>query len=771
MFLKNIFMFVFFPSIICFSQPFPLLKPPPPPPREPFGYVSFPTDQMGILYNPDGTEITPEGFLYTGYGELMFFAGNPTRPINQPLRTLYRDYLPIFNYSIWIGGLDYEFTTFAGTLDENLEKGLVNYIRVKISNNTSKKRTGYFGTAFRYSNEDNSHRFRRPRKPKYPGAHSHSGVKFNPAWEFKFDKNLLFRSDSLMLIFPEKFSHKSVSVKKSAKKTDEEITRTTPQGWVEYKFKLKPDETLVLDFIMPYRPLPRGSAEIKKLAEKKFDTEKEKVISFWEKLVNQGMKISLPEEKVVNTFKVNLIYNLMALDKVDENYIQTVNLFHYHAFWLRDASFVVRGYDVTGYHDFAKKCLDFFLHWQRDDGNFVSQGGQFDGWGQTLWAFGQHVEMTGDIEFAKKVFPAIRKAVNWLHQARQEDPFHLMPKTRPGDNEQITGHVTGHNFWALLGLKKAIYLAELLGEEKDRKSFENEYRDYYAAFADRLKKITAASGGYIPPGLDDLSGYDWGNLLSVFPEPILDPMDPMVTATQTAARSKFREGLMTYADQKYLHLYLTTNITQTSLLRNEQRDVLEDFYSLLLHTTSTHAGFEFSVFPWKDRDVHGNLTPHGWFAAKFRILLHDMLIRDQNEELHLFSVISPEWLNTGAPIVVENGSSKFGTVDFQLIPDNRGALVKWNAKFRQKPQSIVVHIPFFATLKSIVLNGEKFTVAEHFGLDREKFPKIGTDRVILPADANEVRLNWKINSPPDEFSYDYFVEKYKLEYRFHSPAK
>ena len=762
---KILFLLLVLPAFWAFAQIPP--PPPPPPPKVPFNYVAFPTDQMGMLYNPDGTEITPEGFLYTGYGELMFFAGEPLRPINQSIRTLHNGYLPVFNYSVWRNGFKYEFTTFAGTLDENLEQGLVNYIRVKISNYSYKKQTGYFATAFRYSNEDNSHRFRRPRAAKYPGAHSHSGVKFNPAWKFKFDHNFLYRSDSLMLIFPEKFSGKSVSVKKSAKNPDAEITPTTPLGRVEYKFELKPDESLDLDFIMPYRPLPRGSADISMLEEKNFDAEKEKVIAFWEKLMNQGMKISLPEEKVVNTFKANLIYNLMALDKIGENYIQTVNLFHYHAFWLRDGSFVVRNYDVTGYHDFAEKCLDFFLPWQQKDGNFVSQGGQFDGWGQTLWAFGQHVEMTGDIEFAKKVFPAIVKAVDWLHHAREKDEFHLMPKTRPGDNEQITGHVTGHNFWALVGLKKAIFLAEMLGENEKKLEFEKEYADFYAALQKRLKEINQISGGYIPPGLDDLSGYDWGNLLSVFPEPILDPFDPMVTATQIAARNKFREGLMTYADQKYIHNYLTTNVTQTSLVRNEQREVLHDFYSILLHTTSTHGGFEFSVFPWKDRDVHGNLTPHGWFAAKFRMLLHDMLVRDENDELHLFSVISPTWMRNNTPIEAANAATKFGSVNLKMVPDDSGAVVSWQGKFRSEPAAVVIHIPFFATLKSVTMDGKTFTLSKNSGLNKNSPVKIGTDKVIVPGSADKIRLNWQINSPSDEFSYDYFVEKYELEYRFH----
>src|ERR1039458_3254352 len=47
---------------------------------EPFSYFSKPTDVLGVMDGRWGTLVSPEGFLYTGYGELIFFAGNPPRP-------------------------------------------------------------------------------------------------------------------------------------------------------------------------------------------------------------------------------------------------------------------------------------------------------------------------------------------------------------------------------------------------------------------------------------------------------------------------------------------------------------------------------------------------------------------------------------------------------------------------------------------------------------------------------------------------------------------
>lgn len=734
------------------------------PPNAPFNYVAYPTDQMGVLYNPDGTEITPEGFLYTGFTELMFFVGNPPQPIHQRIRTLYKGYLPIYQYRTGKEGVCYRFQTFANSLTNDLTSNLVNFIRVTIINHAKVPRHDFFSLAMRYTNENASHRFRRPEKPRYPGAYWHSGVLFNPNWNFTFENNGLYRNDSLMVDFPGAFANQRVKLKTSPFRGHGRILPTTPVGWIRYNFELQPGDSLVLDFKMPYQPIPKNSPDIAVLKKLTWDNQFQRTVSFWENWVNQGMQIHLPEAKVVNTFKTNLIYNLMSLNKFQGNYIQTVNLFHYHAFWLRDASFVVREYDLTGYHDMAEKALSFFPKWQQKDGNFVSQGGQFDGWGQALWAFGQHYQFTHDQAFAKSVFPLIKKAVAWLHQARQNDPFHLMPKTRPGDNERITGHVTGHNFWALLGLKKAILLAKGIGKKEDAAAFQREYDDYDAALMKRLHEMAKMSGGYIPPGLDHLGGQDWGNLLSVFPTETLNPWDPMVSATQVMARSKFREGLITYGNQRYIHNYLTTNITETSLVRGEQRNVLDDLYSILVHTTSTNAGFEYSVVPWADRDVHGNLTPHGWFAAKYRGVVRDMLVREEGEKLHLFSAISPAWLQEGVSIGADNAPTTFGKLNFSLIPTKTGAHFEWTGKFRNPPEEIVVHVPWFVFLKSVTVNGKTYSVKKSGGLSREGFPKIGSDRIVLSPKTHSAEIAWQRNSRPDDFSYPVFVENYKREF-------
>src|SRR5437762_3064753 len=468
--------------------------------NEPFSYFSRPTDVIGVMDARSGTLVSPEVYLSTGFAELMFFTGNPPVPAWQRIKTLYHGYLPILQYSFRDDTVEYQVTVFAATLDGNPESNLMNFLRVRAVNHGDQPVVAHFAAGLRYTSESNlasgvgDNRFARPATPQKIGQYSQLGVQWNPDWEYGFKDDAVLRDGKVTYLFPNSPAPvKSLTLKDSHNGPPNNQPRklyiqpTTPAGVVRYDLSLTPHGEQTLEFRMPYQPLEQDSPEIAKLRSANFDDYLNRTVQFWDSLLARGIEISVPEQKVNNTFRTNLIYDLIARDKVGNNYVQTVNKFHYHAFWLRDSSYILRMYDLSGYHDFARQVLDFFPGWQQPDGNFVSQGGQFDGWGQVMWAYGQHYRITKDLDFARAVYPAMQKAVLWLQQARRNDALHLMPNTSPGDNEDITGHVTGHNFWALIGLKNVIAIANALGHKQDAQTYRAEYDDLKTAFLAALK--------------------------------------------------------------------------------------------------------------------------------------------------------------------------------------------------------------------------------------------------------------------------------------------
>ena len=463
------------------------------------------------------------------------------------------------------------------------------------------------------------------------------------------------------------------------------------------------------------------------------------------------MQIALPESKPVDTFYTNLIYDLIAIDHIGPNYIQTVNKLHYHSFYLRDGADITHSYDVTGYPQIAKQCLEFFAKSQKPDGNFLSQPQQYDGWGEAVWGYSQHYRMTHDKEFAEWALPQVARAVDWLHQARAADPLHIVPASDVRDNEYVPGHLTGYNFLALSGLKLAIQMAADTGHADLAQSWQVEYDDFHQAFFKVLDAQAAAHNGYIPPALDgQTGGYDWGNLLSVDYEPILDPHDPRVTATLKATQAKYAEGIMTYADGSLLHHYLTIKNTLTETIRGDQEQAVKEFYALLIHTSSTNAGFEYKIRPWGDRNFGDNLAPHGWFAAEYRTLLRSMLVREQGDQLHLLSVVSPAWIGEGKTIAVSQAPTNFGRRRLHARSAARG-------RCRAAPSGAFSTRPGRSWY---IYHGSSFKIGQR----RWQATSEPEGALSVPAATRTIELRWSLNPGTPHLSYASAVAAYEAEY-------
>ncbi|WP_188757567.1 hypothetical protein [Edaphobacter acidisoli] len=743
-------------------------------PGEPFSYASRPTDQIGVMHATAGTEITPEGFLYTGYGELMFYVGIDRTPISARVRTLEDGHLPIVHYTVAHDGLEYRFTVFAASLGtEQMGGQVVNFIRVTIHNPGTNERHGFLTTAWRYQGEQTTpfssgdNRFRRPVKGDHPGAYQQPGDAFRPNAVYTTEGDAMLQDDRAIYFFPQQpkpqfrpalndyYNHiAQLNTKMTA-------TPTTPVATAEYEVAVPAGAEKVLDFKMPLEPVAKAGSEFDAVERASFDDRRAKVREFWNGIIAQGIDIETPEDKVNQTFKTSLVNDLMSLNKVGDDYVQTINQLHYHGFYLRDSTDFVRMYDTSGYTKIAGHVVDFFATKQQVDGNFLSQPGQYDGWGQALWTYGEHYRMTHDKAFAEEVYPRVVRAVDWLQGAIALDPMHLVPATDVRDNEFVPGHLTGYNFLALDGLQAAVLLAHDLNHPQDEARFRRLESELHASFMKRLDEVTATTGGYIPPTLNGgTEGTDWGNLLALTPEQQLSPFDPKVTATLRATQAHYQEGLITYhqPDQGvYLHHYLTIKNTLTELIRGEQDQAIREMYAVLLHTSSTNAGFEYSIRPWGDRDFSGNLAPHGWMAVEYRNMLRNMMVREDGDTLHLLSAVSPEWVGAGKTISVERAATYFGTVGFRLesTTDTTAVLrLSIDRSGQHAPGKVVMHLPWFVNRETAhaTANGRTLPVT--------------AGAIVIPVGVEQVNLRWQRLPLPKDYpaSYTDAVKQYKQEY-------
>jgi hypothetical protein len=401
----------------------------------------------------------------------------------------------------------------------------------------------------------------------------------------------------------------------------------------------------------------------------------------WRALAARAVQIRLPERRVQDAVQASLVHLLVPRYRLaDGTWVQAVNKLQYHAFWLRDMAVIARALDHAGLGTEAEQDLAFAAAWQNPDGQFNSRPGQLDGHGQALWALGEHVRLTGDEAFARAWAPRVAAAVRWLDAASAADPLGLVPPSDPRDNELVVGHLTGDSAWAIAGLGPA---AELL-----RRGGDPAGADAALALRERLRSRFAAAarqaagGGGVPPALDAPGGQDWGNLWLAWPEPVLDPDDPLVTATLRRARRRFAEGIATYADGRSLHGYLGFRVWQTELRRGEQRAAVDGLYATLAHLTATHGGFETGVRPYGRRTSPVNLAPHGWLAAELVSFVRDLLVHETPDGLTFLGALPPAWAQPGARTAIEDAPTAVGPATVRLQARRGGARLSWRVTLR-----------------------------------------------------------------------------------------
>ena len=243
-----------------------------------------------------------------------------------------------------------------------------------------------------------------------------------------------------------------------------------------------------------------------------------------------------------------------------------------------------------------------------------------------------------------------------------------MPASDVRDNEFVPGHLTGYNFLALSGLKLAIEMADETGHADLAQEMAAPNTTTITPRSSRCstRRPPRTTATFRPRSMARRAATTGATCSPSSPSRRSSRTIPRVTATLKATQAKYAEGIMTYADGEFLHHYLTIKNTMTEVIRGDQEQAVNELYALLLHTSSTQAGFEFAILPWGDRNFGDNLAPHGWFAAEYRTLLRNMLVREQGDELHLLSVVSPEWIGDGKTIAVKQAPTYFGTVAFTL---------------------------------------------------------------------------------------------------------
>ncbi len=660
------------------------------------GFLSKPTDQIAVPGMLAGGEIAPEGDLYTGWAEYELRYGRKLVPWSQPTRMFPDPGVPLLLSTLSDGPVRYVLTVFAVAVGGRP----VAYETVTATNSSNRPREARVAMAVAYTRGrqlrgvhglmTGAYRYERPVSGT-PGFYEQPGERFSPSFAYTTSGRDLDRSDLLLARGPTATSHPLGATASSyAASRRRESGRasgastvagpTAPHDARLFSARLKAGGRVSFTWQIPLSPPPAGAAADRALDRAPLSAARAELRRTWATEEAGMAKIDVPEAKVSDTYRAAIAQILSSRYLTPAGWVQGVNKLQYQAFWIRDGALETQALDLAGLHAPAAQNLEFMDTLQRPDGLFIDRAGQYDGLGEALWALSQHSRLTGDPAYAQAQLARMGAQVQWLSLTTATDPLGLLPAGNPGDDELAFGHITGDDLWAAAGLRSAIATAKLA----NRDDLAGEWQvvdNRFEASLDQAISAAVTRAGHIPPVLDATVGQDWGNYYAAYPVQVLAPTSTAVKATVAWARAHMREGLATYANGSSLHDYLGFPIFQTELAEGDTTDALAGLYSELAHTTSTGAGWEWTVSPFGSRSAPVDMSPHGTFSADYVALLRNMLVAETpSGGVSLLDGASPAWLAPGQHIAVTAAPTAYGPVSFVERATVTGETLTWRTR-------------------------------------------------------------------------------------------
>jgi hypothetical protein len=420
-----------------------------------------------------------------------------------------------------------------------------------------------------------------------------------------------------------------------------------------------------------------------------------RTVEYWQGLFADTARIDVPCRKATEALLAAHVCQLIANDHGELHGGEGF----YDEFYIRDGGYQLQELEEAALWDASRKAVDVYLRHQRPDGRFESQKNQFDANGQALWELWQYYQITGDRAWLEKAYPAMRRACEWIKQARRQapadSPFAGVLPAAPADGEFLWDgkhHIVGYDVWNLRGLLCTADAADRLGRAEDAQGWREEAKLYQDAIAAACRRAGVA---HFPPSWEK-AGTHWGNTETLWPTAIFGNDDPRVVATIAHARRThgggFIEGTIQWlGGSPAIHPYMSAYTTMASLRRGEHAQVVEDFYWYLLHSTAAHAFpegiFQARRFAWSDT------IPHVTGASNYALMLRHMLVDERGDELHLLAAVPDWWLGEGQTISIRRLPTHFGEMNLTVRGAANGVDAEFTRPARRAPKRVVLTLP------------------------------------------------------------------------------
>jgi hypothetical protein len=515
-------------------------------------------------------------------------------------------------------------------------------------------------------------------------------------------------------------------------------------GVLEYSFDIKPGEEKIIYLAVPFY----GEKSIKEnlnreIVEKKLS----ETIEFWKEKVNH-IKFNLPEsaDRIVNTYKSNLAYILINRDNVG---IQPGSR-SYERSWIRDGALTSSALLKAGIVKEVKDYIDWYASHQYENGKVpcvVDKRGpdptpENDSHGEMIYLIREYFNFTKDTTFLRSKNENVKKAVAFIESLiaeRSTDHYkngndsvraYYGLVTESISHEGYSAkpmHSYWDNFFTLKGLKDAVEIQKILGEEESYERIKK-VRDIFKTnlynsikLAMKIRKIN-----YLP-GCVELGDFDaTSTTIALTP---CNEFNNLPKPEVYNTFDKYFEFFTNRRDDKIDWInytpYENRLIGSFILLDQPERaHVLIDYF---LNDQVPHTWNAFAEVVWRDKKTAQFIgdIPHTWVGSDFLNAIRSMFVyeNEYDESLVLASALYQDWIDAPGGLSIENLPTYYGEISYSIKKENEKYTFSIYGDVDLPKNGIKIKNFNHSILPSeVTVNGKKIKSLTRNEIDVKEFP-------------------------------------------------
>ena len=486
-----------------------------------------------------------------------------------------------------------------------------------------------------------------------------------------------------------------------------------PMPQEEMSVLVQPGESAVFEFMIPHRPISAERAA--DLAGRDFDTLHAQCRAFWQQKLGAAARVSVPERRIDEMVRAGLLHlDLVAYGLEPEGPLAaTIGVYCPIG---SESSPIIQFMDSMGWHDVARRSIQYFLDKQHDDGFIQNFGGYMLETGAALWTMGEHYRYTRDEAWVAQIAPKVLKACDYILDWRRRN---MKEELRGRGYGMIDGKVADPNdpyhafmlnAYANVGLKRAAEMLAGCDPENARR-----LADEAEAMRGDIRAAVEESLALAP--VVPLGDGTWRPSISPWPEhrgPLCLHVDEGAWWTHGCIHARdsmigtlylilceVLEPDETAADfildsHQELFTHRNAAFSQPYYCRHDiahaRRGEVGAFLKMYYNTFTSLADRQTYTF-WEH---HFHASPHktheeGWFLMQTRWMLY----LEDGDTLRLLPCVPRRWLADGERIDLDGVATYFGPVSLHVQSQLNVGLIRATVRCdpERKPARLLVRLP------------------------------------------------------------------------------